>query len=559
MHANNNNAALRNLAALVDFSNLINSNLDPNFISNNLIFTCLSKFHTSRAALAFSDGQNVLRISSYKGITDQTAKNFPEVLIGDCQSSNVLKNYLEENKFSFGKLIETPRKKIGVLFLGKKLTGRDYDEDDKSFLNTLLHIASSAMENSLMVTELKEVNRNLDAKVNQLSSLFDLSKEFSGILEKERVGKLLLYSIIGQLIVTKFAVVICEDEGFEILETRIPPEILKTALSGCSVKNFTEPKTKKNIEQKFISISKIGIELVIPMQIKGATKGLILLGGRTNNQPYNQSDIEYVSSLGSLAIISIENGRLFKETLEKQRLEKDLEIAQKIQSNLLPDKAPYMKNFDIAAINQSARQVGGDYYDLVKLDEDRLLFAVADVSGKGVQAALLMANLQAFLQSICKQNIELDQASNLINDLVSENTTDGSFITFFWGIISDKTKELIYVNMGHNPPLFIRDKKIIKLKEGGMILGVMPTIIPYKSEKIKLNTGDKIILFTDGITEAMNTQGVEYSDERLEELVINLSASSAEETLNIILNDVKVFSKGAPQSDDITSMIIKVG
>ncbi|MFC2134049.1 PP2C family protein-serine/threonine phosphatase, partial [Bacteroidota bacterium] len=198
------------------------------------------------------------------------------------------------------------------------------------------------------------------------------------------------------------------------------------------------------------------------------------------------------------------------------------------------------------------------YYDLVKLNENRTLYAIADVSGKGVQAALLMANLQAFLKSICKQNLALDAASNLINDLVSDNTTMGSFITFFWGVLNDETKEMIYVNAGHNPPLLIRNGKITKLKVGGMILGVIQTIEPYKSEKVQLLSGDTFVLFTDGITEAMDKDYREYSDEKLEDLVVKIANKSAEEILDKIKISVAEFTKGAEQSDDITCLVIKV-
>ena len=190
-----------------------------------------------------------------------------------------------------------------------------------------------------------------------------------------------------------------------------------------------------------------------------------------------------------------------------------------------------MERFEIAAFNKAAKQVGGDYYDAIRLEDGKILIAIADVSGKGVQAALLMANLQAFLQSISKQNKELSDASNLLNDLVSENTSDGRFITFFWGILNDETLELESVNMGHNPPLLIRNGEIIKLKLGGMLMGVMQTMAPYKKEVTKLQKDDLIILFTDGITEAMNSYEDEFSDEKLEELALTYSNLSAQDSL----------------------------
>ncbi len=202
--------------------------------------------------------------------------------------------------------------------------------------------------------------------------------------------------------------------------------------------------------------------------------------------------------------------------------------------------------------------VGGDYYDVVKLDNDKLLIAIADVSGKGVPAALLMANLQAFLKSICKQNLPLSEATNLMNDLVAENTTMGSFITFFWGLFENDKKKFTYVNAGHNPPLLIRNGKINKLKKGGMILGVLPTSIPYISETLQLQTDDVIVLFTDGITEAMNKNGDEFTDVRLETIALKYLINMPQNILDEIKLSVEEFTLGAEQSDDITSVIVKV-
>lgn len=553
-----NNAALRNLSAIVDFSSLINSNLDLDFALNNLVLTCFGKFHTTKGFVALTDKEGILKIKFVKDTRNVIKDKFPEIKADELEESKELKLFKEECSFPVHVIIQATNKIAGVLFLGERLSGEKYDSSDYKFLNTLSNIAASAIANSLSVEELKGVNRNLDAKVNQLSSLFDLSREFSSILETERVGKLLVFSIIGHLMVTKFAVVTLKDDDIQILESKFEPNKLMHTLQNYKLGNITAPLKKESIEESYGKLSELEIELIVPMQIKSKTKGLILLGKRTTQVSFSQSDIEYISSVGGLAIISIENSRLFDEELEKHRLEKDLEIAHNIQRNLLPSNLPNKTNFEIDAVNNSARQVGGDYYDVIILDDDRTLFAIADVSGKGVQAALLMANLQAFLQSISKQNIELNEASNLINDLVSENTTDGSFITFFWGIINDKTKELIYVNMGHNPPLLVRNKTIRKLKVGGMILGVMPTVVPYESEIVQMESNDLLVLFTDGITEAMNRNGEEYGDEKFEELVVGMGHCSSKEALKNILDDVKNFIEGAPQSDDITALILKV-
>ncbi|HMN25907.1 MAG TPA: PP2C family protein-serine/threonine phosphatase, partial [Ignavibacteriaceae bacterium] len=143
-------------------------------------------------------------------------------------------------------------------------------------------------------------------------------------------------------------------------------------------------------------------------------------------------------------------------------------------------------------------------------------------------------------------------------NLISSNTSDGRFITFFWGILNDVTKSFNYVNAGHNPPLLIRNSKITKLEIGGMILGVMKTITPYKSESIQLQKDDVLVLFTDGISEAMNKKSEEFSDEALEKLSLEMAGASAETILKRIQSEVQSFTSGATQSDDITLLVVKV-
>ncbi|MDP3582279.1 MAG: SpoIIE family protein phosphatase [Ignavibacteria bacterium] len=558
MQQSDNYAALRNFSALVDFSNLINSSLDINFTLNNILLTCFGKFHTTKGLIALLNNDRIFEVQASKGFNTQTLQTFPRISADDYDSDEKLADFISANKMQVYQEIKSSEGLKGLIILGTRLTNKAYDDSDISFLRTIVNVGATAIENCLAVDRLKRVNRDLDSKVNQLSSLFDLGKEFSGVLQVEQISKLLVYSLIGQMLVSKYAVVSCSGGMISFLENRFDEEHLKTALKSCDKDFFDKVFTRAEFTDELKPFAEVGVDLIVPMKIKNETKGLILLGKRKNELVYSQSDIEFVSSVGSLAIISIDNARLFKETLEKQRLEKDLETARNIQNNLLPKSIPAFSNFEMAAFNKSARMVGGDYYDIIKLDEEHVLFAIADVSGKGVPAALLMANIQAFLKSICKMKMHLADATNLLNDLVAENTTNGSFITFFWGIINNDKKELTFVNAGHNPPLLIRNSQIIKLKKGGMILGVMPTIVPYLSDTIQLESGDTIVLFTDGITEAMNVKWEEYSDERLESFVLERDHLNSKQLLEEIKHSVEQFTIGAEQSDDITSLVIKV-
>lgn len=553
------NTALSNLSALVDFSKLINSSLDVNFTLNNLLLTCFGKFHTTKGFIALANENGDLSISSSKGFNQTVLAKFPkDINAGNYSEHDALSKFLTEIKAGVHKEIITSEGFRGILVLGERLLKKDYTDEDIEFIDTIINIGATAIENSIAVDEIKKINKQLDAKVNQLSALFDLSKEFSGILKKEMVGKLLVYSIIGQMLVSKYAVYIISEEQFSPLENKFPGETLEKLLLKYQVKEISESITGNVLKDEMPELKELGVELIVPMQLQGENKGFIILGNRISGQKYSKTDIEYVYSIGSLAIISIENSRLFEEMLEKQRMEKDLELARNIQQNLLPKSIPQSEKLQIAAFNKSAKKVGGDYYDVIKLDDDHILIAIADVSGKGVQASLLVANLQAFLKSICKQNLPLDEATNQINDLVSENTIMGSFITFFWGVINLKEMSLTYVNAGHNPPLLIRNGEIEKLKVGGMIIGVMETMIPYNSDTIKLESKDALVLFTDGISEAMSINGEEFSDERLENIAASFSDKPSDEFMELLMEDINNFTRGAEQSDDITALILKV-
>jgi sigma-B regulation protein RsbU (phosphoserine phosphatase) len=548
----------RNLTALVEFSRIINSSRDLDFILNNILFTCLGKFFVTKGLIAIKYG-DCLELKSSKGISADFLNDFPRLKARkDFFNEESFQTFLNASGLQTVEKINSSEGCIGIICLGEKLNKIPFTEDDLEFLRTILNISATAVQNSLVINELTIVNRMLDSRVNRLSSLFELSKEFGLFSESTKVARLLIYSVIGQFLVSKFGVISFEDNKIHILESKFTEDILFRLIKLYELHKLEISLTKDIIEKDYPELKNLSIELVVPMQVQGESKGLIILGKRINNMNYSEADIEFIYSVGSLAIISLENKRLFREALEKQKMEEELEIARDIQKNLFPQEIPEFSNFDIAALNSSSRQVGGDYYDIIELDYNTFCIAVGDVSGKGVPAALLMANLQAFLKTTVKQGMKLDEATALINDLVSENTSDGKFITFFWAVVENDEKRITYVNAGHNHPLLIREGKIIKLDKGGMILGVMKTVIPYISESIQLQKDDVIVLFTDGVSEAMNKKGEEFSDEKLESLSLNLSELPSSQIIASIKAEIQAFTSGAMQSDDITLMVLKV-
>jgi sigma-B regulation protein RsbU (phosphoserine phosphatase) len=548
----------RNLTALVEFSRVINSSLDLNFILNNVLLTCLGKFLATKGFVALNINGK-LQIKSYKGLSENSILQFPDIDTDeDYIKNDRFQKYLVDNSIPALERISSSNDCIGLVCLGEKLNKQEYIKDDLDFLKTILNIAASAIKNSLIVEELRLVNRELDSRIQRLNSLFELSKEFGLFAESKKVTRLLIFSLIGQFLVQKYVLLKFEGNEIEVIEPKIPVEELLKNIRSIEYLKIDSSLNKEQIVLLFPALAEMGIEVIVPMQIQGKTKGLIILGKRINNLDYTEADIEFIFSVGSLAIISLENRKLFLEALEKQKLEEELDFAREIQRNLLPENIPIYKNFEIAAVNLSSKQVGGDYYDIIEQNSNECFIAIADVSGKGIPASLLMANMQAFLQVICTHKIPIDEATGLINDLVSKNTADGKFITFFWGLLNDENKTLNYVNAGHNPPLLIREGKIIKLEIGGIILGVMKTLIPYQSELIQLQKDDVLVMFTDGISEAMNKKGEEFSDAALEKISLEIANESAANIMSRIQSEVQHFTEGANQSDDITLLVVKV-
>ncbi|MFN3872071.1 MAG: GAF domain-containing SpoIIE family protein phosphatase [Ignavibacterium sp.] len=548
----------RNLTALVEFSKIINSSLDLEFILNNVLLTCLGKFLAIRGLVALKE-DNRFRLKLSKGIPEEVLTTFPDMITdGDYEFNQELNFFFKSAHLKICERINSSTGCIGFVCLGEKLNGKEFTEDDREFLKTILNIAATAIQNSLVVQELKKVNRELDSRIQKLNSLFELSKEFGLFSESTKVSRLLVYSLMGQFLVSNYAILNFEGSAIQVLESKFQIDELLTRLRNYDYLKIDTPLDKEKLEKNFSELYELGVNLIVPMQIQGRVKGLILLGKRVNNLEYSDYDIEFIYSVGSLAIISLENRRLFKEALEKQKLEEELEFAREIQQNLLPSQIPVTNNFDIAAINLPSKQVGGDYYDIIKVDEGKYIIAIADVSGKGIPASLLMANIQAFLQVISKQNIDIATATGLINDLITQNTSDGRFITFFWALLDDNEKRLTYVNAGHNPPILVRNNDIIRLSEGGIILGVTKTMMPYNSNSIQLESGDKIIMFTDGVSEAMNPYSQEFSEERLEKIARDTSKLTSQDTMNRVREEIEEFVQGAAQSDDLTMMIIRV-
>lgn len=274
-------------------------------------------------------------------------------------------------------------------------------------------------------------------------------------------------------------------------------------------------------------------------------------------EQFTDEDLKLLTLLSNLAAVKIENAKLFEDVIEKEKMEKELTLAAQIQQDFLPKENPSLENFEIAGSNIPCYQVGGDYFDFVAVDPSCLGIVVADVSGKGMSASLLMASLRAALQSEIHPEYKLEEMATKLNDFVHRSSASNRFITFFFCELNEKSGKLRYINAGHNPPLVIeKSGKVHRMESCGFCLGMFPDV-RYEVRNVTLKVGDVTLIFTDGITESRNKGNEEFGEEKLTELIRKNSKLSAQKLLEKIHKEVKSFTAGMDPMDDMTLVVIK--
>jgi len=272
---------------------------------------------------------------------------------------------------------------------------------------------------------------------------------------------------------------------------------------------------------------------------------------------FTKEDLRLLTLLSNLAAVKIENARLIDKAIEQEKMEKELALAARIQKDFLPRENPVCEKFDIAGTNIPCHQVGGDYYDFIPVDQNRLAVIVADVSGKGISAALLMASLRAALYSEIHPRVEICGMAAKLNDFVHRSSSPNMFITFFLEELDLNAGKFRYINAGHNPPILIRKNgKVERLESCGFCLGMFPAV-PYELKEACFNPGDSAVFFTDGITESRNKNNEEYGEERLIGFLKKNIKHPASKVVEKICAELASFSAGLPPLDDMTFIIVK--
>jgi len=380
-----------------------------------------------------------------------------------------------------------------------------------------------------------------------LNELFEVIMDLS--MEAVLAGRGVLMTLEGDELKARAA----RGAGFKISNT-VRDRVIKEK-SSLLVRDAQMDQALK--AQMSIVQNSVRSMIAVPLQTNDRVIGLIYVDSPDMIREFSREDLGLLTVMANVAAIRIEHARLNEIELVERAMSKELDQAAHIQMGLLPSAPPKAEGMDIAGRTSPCRTVGGDYYDYLEFPDGRLGMLVGDVAGKGMPASLLMSSLQARVKVLFEEGDRLAEKITRLNKATTAHTPDNRFITFFMTVADPATGELVFTNAGHNPPLLVRAKGGFELLAGGgMILGILP-MAQYEEFRINMERGDTLVLFSDGVTEAVNPSDEDFGEQRLADLVASMKGRSALEIMEAVHTEVARFTQGAPPADDITVVVAR--
>jgi serine phosphatase RsbU (regulator of sigma subunit) len=494
--------------------------------------------------------------------------------------------------------------KNGTFLNGKKVQGEiELKRGDEILIGSTRIIYDKELSSNVEVTEVAHPSRNIntviplkdilkkqdiDTTIQSLATPADFMKiksDYKSMAVLNEVSKaLVLHQPLHELlerIMDLISEYLPMDRGVLMLKEGNPPQmiakvprinnknllrqkilvsqsIINLVLDNHSSVLTADAQTDDRLMMKDSVIkSNIHSAMCVPLWNNREIIGVIYADRISLLDQFGEDDLRLMTLLSNLAAVKIENSKAIEQAIEVEKFQKELALAAQIQKDFLPKKNPPCENFDIAGTNIPCNQVGGDYYDFIAIDPCRLAVVVADVSGKGMSAALLMASLRAALIAEVGPQLRLENMAAKLNDFVHSSSAANKFITFFFCELDMRTGVLRYINAGHNPPIVIaKDGTVARLDPTGFCLGMFPAVA-YEISQVTLDKGDMVVLFTDGITDARNKDNGEFGEENLIGLLKKSTKKPASEIVGKICAELSSFTAGVEPFDDMTLIVLK--
>jgi phosphoserine phosphatase RsbU/P len=409
--------------------------------------------------------------------------------------------------------------------------------------------------------------------VHRLESLIDASKHLNTTFDLEKLLSIILHLATKNLNAERGTIYLIDEKtrelwskvlkgGGGLVEIRLP---IGTGISGAVAAtgetiNLNDASEDSRFYSGFDKRSGFKTKTMLCMPMKNRHDKIIGVFQIINKRKgvFDNEDELFLKAFSEHAALAVENARLYQTSMESERVQKELQIAGEIQQRLLPKEIVPIPHYEVAAVAQPCTSVGGDFYDVITLGNNRYAFVMADVTGKGVPAALMVSTLHASLRAYIQADTDLSELTSKLNNLVYENSPSERFITFFIMILDCEAHSVSYVNAGHNFPYIFRlqSEEIVELQASGLPLGMLDNM-KYEEMQITLGRDDVLAMYTDGVTEAMDKSKQQYSEERLKQTIKNGLVSPARTIKDNILEDVRAFIGQEPPSDDLTLLVLK--
>ncbi|MGV3541285.1 MAG: PP2C family protein-serine/threonine phosphatase [Rufibacter sp.] len=400
------------------------------------------------------------------------------------------------------------------------------------------------------MSELKfpTLEQELNLKKLELAALLEITKAINANLPEEALYKIYHFTLLAQLNIRRLSLFLIDEEW-------------ECKVSFGTEHNFREIELPREITElrEITALSKLNIdrrwhdfETVIPIIHNNRVLAFVMIG---NVHAYYTTlgALSFVQTLSNIILVAMENRRLERHRLAQEAVRKEVEIAREVQNMLFPKSLPNNQDFSIHATYIPHSSIGGDYYDFIPIDKDQFLFCVADVSGKGVPASLLMSNFQAGLRTILRQTTNLSTIVSELNDLIYRNAVAEKFITCFLGIYNRASRELSYVNAGHNASILMYENNTFRLlEEGCTMLGIFDELPFLSVTKVLVPPQSFVFCYTDGLTEVFNQEDDEFGVENTIKFLQCCRYVSSRNIHTQLLHEINTYSSGASFHDDIT-------
>ena len=402
---------------------------------------------------------------------------------------------------------------------------------------------------------LKETEQQLFSKKLEIESLLEITKAINNNLEQSALYRIFEFILRAQMGIKKLCL---------FIKTTNDPEWCIGCCYGVKgLESF-------NVEESLIKLENITpankfpddkikeFQIIIPVYHNEKQLAYSLVGREKNEKLLNEEETKFIQTITNIVAVAIENKELFKEQLKRERFMRELEVAAQMQAMLVPEVFPDKEFIEMAATYLPQQEVGGDYYDYFEINEDEIAFCIADISGKGIAAAILMSNFQANLRALIRQNLPLKEMIIQLNEIMVKITRGERFVTFFIGIYNKKTRKLRYINAGHNPQFAISEGEAYEMQKGSTIIGMFEELPSIAYDEIELKKGTMIVQYTDGLTDLESESGERFELERLLAFSKENHHLSAEAFKNNLLKSLYNFKRNKPFNDDITMFILKI-